>query len=508
VSSDFDVAVIGSSFSGALTAMIARRLGWRVLLLERGRHPRFAIGESSTPLASLLLESIAKKYQFPRLLPLTKWGSWQATYPEIGCGLKRGFTFYHHSPNQSWKPVSNRNNELLVAASPNDRISDTHWYRPDFDHFLVREAIDLGVEYQDEVDLRGWNRGSASHRISGIQRGREVSFSARFLVDATGPRGFSHRQLNLRESSFPDFPATEAVFSHFRDVGRWENEFPGAANGAPYPPDDAALHHVFNHGWMWVLRFNNGITSAGFALQRDTYVSPSDRPDLVWNEQLTRLPSVARQFKDAVPTRAFERIPRLSFRGGMAAGERFALLPMAVGFVDPLLSTGFPLTLLGIERIAKIWEQSAGAGDWAGYERETLGDVDAAAALVGELYRNLTHPAAFHSLSMLYFAAASFAEAARRLNKVELAPGFMLRSHPVFGPKMRECIRSARQVPAPELRRNVREAIEPINIAGLAAESKRNWYPARAEDLLTGAEKVQASQDEIRDMLRRTGFQT
>jgi FADH2 O2-dependent halogenase len=29
--------------------------------------------------------------------------------------------------------------------------------------------------------------------------------------------------------------------------------------------DDAALHHVFDGGWVWVLRFNNGITSAGVA---------------------------------------------------------------------------------------------------------------------------------------------------------------------------------------------------------------------------------------------------
>ena len=94
--SDFDIAVVGSGFGGSLLAMIARRLGRSVILLERGRHPRFAIGESSTPLANLLLEELARRYDLPRLLPLAKWGSWQRTYPHIACGLKRGFTFYHH----------------------------------------------------------------------------------------------------------------------------------------------------------------------------------------------------------------------------------------------------------------------------------------------------------------------------------------------------------------------------------------------------------------------------
>src|SRR5439155_18148600 len=48
MSGAFDLAVIGSGFGGSLTAMVARRLGLSVLLLERGMHPRFAIGESSS----------------------------------------------------------------------------------------------------------------------------------------------------------------------------------------------------------------------------------------------------------------------------------------------------------------------------------------------------------------------------------------------------------------------------------------------------------------------------
>ena len=86
---DFDIAVIGSGFGGSLIAMIAKRLGRSVVLLERGQHPRFAIGESSTPVANLLLEELARRYDLPRLLPLTKWGPWQRARPEIAGGLKR-----------------------------------------------------------------------------------------------------------------------------------------------------------------------------------------------------------------------------------------------------------------------------------------------------------------------------------------------------------------------------------------------------------------------------------
>ena len=67
-----DVAVVGSGFGGSLTALVARRLGLSVALLERGTHPRFAIGESTSPLANLLLEELARRYELPRLLPLCK----------------------------------------------------------------------------------------------------------------------------------------------------------------------------------------------------------------------------------------------------------------------------------------------------------------------------------------------------------------------------------------------------------------------------------------------------
>src|SRR5262245_28087691 len=100
----FQVIVVGSGFGGSLTAMIARRLGFSTALIERGRHPRFAIGESSTPLANLLLGEIAADYDLPFVQPLCKWGSWQKQLPHIGCGIKRGFTFYHHAFGRRFGP--------------------------------------------------------------------------------------------------------------------------------------------------------------------------------------------------------------------------------------------------------------------------------------------------------------------------------------------------------------------------------------------------------------------
>src|SRR6266516_2449574 len=150
---DFDIGIVGAGFGGALMAMIARRLDKSVVLLEKGSHPRFAIGESSTPLANLILDELSRRWDLPRIRPLAKWGTWQKTYPNLACGLKRGFSFFHHKLNEAWKYDPAHGNELLVAASPRDEIADTHWYRADVDHFLVNEAQALGVEYLDQTNL-------------------------------------------------------------------------------------------------------------------------------------------------------------------------------------------------------------------------------------------------------------------------------------------------------------------------------------------------------------------
>lgn len=511
---DADIAIVGSGFAGSICAMIARRLGRSVVLLERGSHPRFAIGESSTPLANLLLEELAWRYDLPSLLPLTKWGSWQKHYPGIGCGLKRGFTFYHHESGQTWQPKPERRNELLVAASPHYEIADTHWYRPDFDSFFVGEAQRLGAKYLDQTLLNAASIATNSVHLSGERGGKPIEVRARFVIDASGPRGFLHRALGLGESSFAKFPDTQALFAHFKGVRRWDASR-DSGETPPYPVDDAALHHAFEGGWIWVLRFNNGITSAGAALTESLAeeIRIADGAP-AWDRLLERLPSVREQFATATPCTPFVHSRKVSFRSDTVAGERWALLPSAAGFVDPLLSTGFPLALLGVERLMRLveteWESPALASSLARYSSQTLDELDTTAALVNALYAHLGDFEIFTALTQLYFAAAMFAETQRRLGRGDSGGTFLMQHHPQFGPASRACFqRAAKKVQGHEraaLLRDLVAAIDPINVGGLANPARRNWYPARGEDLLEAAPKLGVGRTEIQALLARCGF--
>jgi FADH2 O2-dependent halogenase len=195
-------------------------------------------------------------------------------------------------------------------------------------------------------------------------------------------------------------------------------------------------------------------------------------------------------------------------------GPGWALLPSAAGVIDPLLSTGFPLTLLGIQRLLGVLENTTPGPERESalldYERITLAELDATEQLVAALYASMDDVALFKRLTLLYFAAASFSEASRRLNRPDQAPGFLLHAHPAFGPALHACTMIALARPQGRARdaliEEIDAAIEPFDIAGLRDRSRRDWYPVLAGDLVANAHKLHADADAVRDLLERCGF--
>lgn len=514
---DADVAIIGSGFAGSLTALCLRRRGRRVVMLERQRHPRFAIGESSTPLANLLLEELADRYDLPRIRPFSKWGTWQQARPDVACGLKRGFSFFFHRLGEPFTDDDTHARQLLVAASPHDGIADTHWYRPEFDHALVRDAEAEGVVYLDETRVEQFTNVGAHAILDASRAGRSIRVIAKFVIDASGPRGFLTRAFGLSEAPQRWLPPTQGLYTHFEQVDRWDRAVRRPEPDPPYPPDDAAVHHVFPGGWIWVLRFNNGLTSAGAAIT-DAMAARIDagQGPAAWSRLLELLPSVATQFGAARSVQPFIHAPHLAYRCSDACGPNWALVPSAAGVIDPLLSTGFPLTLLGIHRLVDLLEHTREGPERTaalrGYATDTHRELDTTERLVAALYATMTDPVLFKRLTLLYFAAASYSEAARRVGRPELAPGFLLSAHRAFAGELQACTAMATLRPTSAdyqaLLTRIDRAIQPFDIAGLLDDTRRDWYPVLADDLRANAAKLDASVDEIQRLLERCGFST
>jgi FADH2 O2-dependent halogenase len=232
-----------------------------------------------------------------------------------------------------------------------------------------------------------------------------------------------------------------------------------------------------------------------------------------WQSLLEQIPDLCPQFKNAKPVRPFTHLPQLSFRSTTVSGKRWVLLPSAAGFIDPLFSTGFAMTLLGISRLSETLEHHWGTEDFSASVKKVAAKSEtellAAGRLIGGLYAGMNHFPDFISLSFLYFTAVIYSETARRLGKPELANSFLLHDHPGFGPQCREIferITQTNHAGADGLYDDVIRAIEPLNLAGLGDPRRRNWYPVDAADLFAAAAKVGASQADIADLLKRSGF--
>ena len=500
-----EIAIVGSGFAGSLLARVLAMLGYDVVLLERGTHPRFAIGESSTPLANLSLERLGVRYGLSDCYHLATHGRWLEHHPELRRGLKRGFTFYRHHQDQ---PFANRgldSERLLVAASPTDSIADSHWMRSDVDHHFVREAIAAGVDYRDHVELTSAELTWNSVRLEGTRDSAAFELRAGFLVDASGPNGFLARQLSIPSGLERTQTRSALVFSHFDGVRKMNEVMPGLPDG-PYPDDWAAVHHVIDEGWMYSLRFDHGVTSAGFVLTprgMESLRAPRTDAAALWCTLLQRYPTLASAFATATPIMPIAFHPGIQHRLTRAAGERWVLMPHAYGFVDPLFSTGIAWGLRAVERLASAFERASehrrvpGADVLARYDAALGAEADQIDLVVAGAYEAMAHFDLFAAQAMLYFAAVSFAEVKQRLASDESAEwsGFLGVGDPVLEPlpaeallRLRGITRRHGGVGAPEDRLGFTEwvttAIARRNIAGLADPARRKLYPHDLDTLI------------------------
>jgi len=516
-----DVAIVGSGFAGSLMARVLAVLGYEVVLLERGAHPRFAIGESSTPLANLSLERLGRRYGLADCYRLATHGRWLEHFPELRRGLKRGFTFYRHHPGQSFSNRGLDSERLVVAASPNDDVADTHWLRADVDHHFVRQAIAAGVDYRDRTELTGVDIARSGVRLTGQRNGAAFDLHADFVIDASGPGGFLARQLSISSGLDRTETRSGLVFSHFADVRAMREVVPGLPDG-PYPDEWAAVHHLIDEGWMYSLRFDHGVTSAGFALTprglAGLNVSEAVDAAALWRTLLERYPTIGRAFADARPLMpiAFQRC--IQHRLTRAADERWALLPHAYAFVDPLFSTGIAWSLRAIERLALLFEPDARGRclphpeQLTRYESLLAAEADQIDRFVAGAYDAMAHFDLFAAHAMIYFATVSFTEARQRLASADSAAwsGFLGVGDPVAEPLPGESLQRLRRIiggrwgsltgSVDERRRYaewVAGAIAPRNVARLADPARHHLYPVDLDVLIEAHQLFGLSRDQF-----------
>ncbi len=496
----YDVAIVGSGFAGTILARALVRQGARVLLVERDHHPRFALGESSTPLAGLSLERLAARFDLPDLRDLATYGRWSRRLPHLRRGLKRGFTFFHHRPGVA-RVTGDPMSSLLVAASPNDAIADSHWLRADVDTHLVARARDEGVDYRDHITLDEVVFDDAGVLLRGTRWERRVQFRAAFIVDGSGPRGFLARTLPIADHTTSMGVRSRLLFAHVEGVPTVAeaegNDHGCDPSGDPYPADRAAIHHLLgDHGWAYALPFDHGVTSVGVVLRdRLGYRSKAGRdPFALARAALAPFPAAAHLLAGR-PRTPWCHVPRIQHRLARAAGNRWFLLPHAFAFVDPMFSTGMAWSLLAVERLAAMLTGDRVEPDR--YDSLLQREADQIEQLIAASYATQNDFGRFVAVSKVYFATVSFAETQQRLEPArdDAWYGFLGANAPSKQSLFREVLARA-EAGSADLAPWIDEQIASFDVIGLNT-MRDNRLPASLDVLVDRADRLGLSREAV-----------
>lgn len=488
-----DVLIAGSGCGGSLLAWILASQGMRVAMIDPQPHPRFAIGESSTPVADMILADLAARYRLPKLAPLAQYGTWCQVYPQLRRGRKRGFSYFFHAPGKAFQPSPSHTTELLVAASSDDFHCDTHWYRADVDAFLAEAAVEAGAGCIAPATPRQCRYARDRWQVVVETPAGDLAFRSRFLVDASAGR-FGTRFLQAGDRTDLLLSRSGAVYTHLRNVRPWRallENWGAHCQDHPFDCDAAALHHVFPGGWMWQLRFDHGVTSLGVACESSPAALPGAGGCEKIRSFLAQYPSIAAQCEQAQlvdPPGGWVIVERLQRRAARATGTAWAALPSAFAFIDPLHSTGIAHTLSGVERLARILlstgTDSTQVEQLEQYERQLVSEVALVDELVSAAYANTGNFSRFIAATMLYFTAAIQYECRRKQGLQEQA--FLCADDPELFHRLRAACCYLRET-ASRSDANQRESIEngwdrvrqwiePYNTVGLLDRDMRNMY--------------------------------
>lgn len=412
----FDIVVIGSGLGGSACALVLSKLGYRVALIERGSHPRFAIGESATPVTSKKIRHLGEIYDIPEFDRFSTYDKIKESKLDIHCGPKELFHYYIHEKGQKSVSLDGEIPEFIVQTPE----VDAQYFRSDSDEYMVKVAQEYGVIYLENTSVENIEFSSENVLISCDQQGESLDINAQFVIDGTGFRSIIGEKFDLKvQGDDLNIPLkSRSIFSHFKNVGDFEeklNEDHNFVDRSPAPRARATQHHCFDGGWVWVIPFENGVTSVGLNLDIDKYpMNDIDAEEEFWSV-IEQYPIIMDLLRHSDNVRPFVKTGRMQYYNSEMVGDRWAMLPASAYGLDAWFSTGLASSFIAIHRLADILHERVFPGNR--FTRDNLLDYELAmkkeylhvSKMIHGMYKSFKHYDVFkHYCSLCFMGAESF----------------------------------------------------------------------------------------------------
>lgn len=351
----YNTIVIGGGPGGSTAGTLLARCGHKVLLLEKEVFPRFHIGESLLP------------YNLPIFDELGVMPALEAA----GFPKKFGAQF-ELADKSRWVGFVFREGRFTKHKQA------MQVERAKFDHILLKNAVQTGVEVRE-----GWTVG----RVDSVENGMTVqatgpdgqmeTFSADWLIDASGRGNLTGNQENLRVMH-PGLKKL-ALFGHFLNVRLDAGERAG---------DTIVIR--LNNKWFWVIPVSADKTSVGCVMDKEEFGRWKGSPEELFDHIVQNNPAVLDRMKNAQRVDEIRVTADFSYKNKKLYGPRLLRVGDAAGFLDPIFSSGVFIAMrsakLAVEAIQEAIKRGSSAKPFRRYEKQVFDGMDFYWEMVEKFY--------------------------------------------------------------------------------------------------------------------------